>query len=65
MTKGHFKVTYDDGREETATVNELFAWGKWSWRECAQLDAVLNGDLRRLSTDRDGAPCDIEAAPED
>ena len=55
-----FKVTYDDGGIETLTMTDLLAWPNLTLADFQRLQDVLGGKLRRLSTDRNGIPCDIE-----
>lgn len=54
------EVTFDGRQPEYATIDEVLHWRDWSDREIDQIHRVYSGDLRRLSTDRNGVPCDIE-----
>lgn len=54
------KITYDGGSSEATTLQAILALGCWSTREVGKIYAVANGTLRRLSTSRNGQPCDIE-----
>jgi hypothetical protein len=58
----NLKITYDTGAPDAATLDEILAWREWSERERIMIFAVANGDLRMLSTSRDGRNCDVELA---
>ena len=55
-----FKVTYDTGFYETVTLDQILRWRKWSAYTLERLERLAAGQLRLLSTDRGGVPCDIE-----
>ena len=56
------QVRDDSGAIDQATIDEVLAWREWTERDRIKIFAVANGDLRRFSTNRNGAPCDIEPA---
>jgi len=56
------KITFDDGDLRRMTLNELLSKREWSPRERDRLELVEIGMVRRMSTDLDGRPCDVELA---
>lgn len=56
------KVTFDGEKPRIVHINKLLRWREWSKRERDRLELVEAGLMRRLSTDLDGRPCDVELA---
>lgn len=62
-TKTHFKVSFDDGSFSFMSLGQLLATRQWSANERSKIDLVYHSIIRRMSTDLNGTPCDIERRP--
>lgn len=58
----NLKVTFDGEAPVLMPISKLLTARDWSARERTRIDLVEAGLVRRMSTDLDGRPCDIEVA---
>jgi hypothetical protein len=61
MSEQQFRISYDGGLSETASLHDIEQWPEMSspfnWMK---LQKLAEGKLRRLSTSCYGIPCDVE-----
>lgn len=58
----NLKVIFDGEAPMLMPISKLLIARPWSRRERNQIELVETGLVRRMSTDLDGRPCDIEVA---
>lgn len=58
----NLKVTFDGLAPQTIDLKRFLSLRSWSPRERDRIELVETGMIRRMSTDLDGRPCDIELA---
>jgi hypothetical protein len=56
------KITFDGEKPVLMSLSGLLVSRTWSANERRKIELVETGLVRRMSTDLDGRPCDVELA---